>query len=186
MKEHDSTERQQNRRSRRTLLKVLGGASIGLSTVGLVTGQDDDGNGENGDGSGQNGDRGGQDGGENGQSGDGNGDRGNGSQQNQRVILFGAQVSGWEGRLPGSIENEQNPSLELEPGTRYKVAWINRDGKRHQLQILDDSGNVLEETESGSERGANRSVTFTATRQMRQYRCRYHPQSMQGEVERQS
>ncbi|WP_266080942.1 cupredoxin domain-containing protein [Haladaptatus caseinilyticus] len=156
MNDYDSNGRQYERSGRRTFLGKLGGASVALGMCGLVAGQDGNGNGRTG------------------------------AQTNQRTILLGAEVPGWEGRLPSSIENEQNPTLELQPGTRYKVAWINRDGAQHQLEILDNDENVLEQTESASERGVNLSVTFTATREMSQYRCRFHPESMRGDIEQQS
>ncbi|MCO8256802.1 hypothetical protein NKF26_23575 [Haladaptatus sp. AB618] len=128
------------RRSRRTFLKVIGGVSAGLGTVGLT------------------------------------------SAQKQTEIRLGGQVSGWVGQSPGSIHGEKNPTLTLKPGTTYKISWTDLDGVEHRLQILDTNGKILEQTEDGEEQGETKSVTFTATAEMKRYRCKYHPTTMKGKV----
>ena len=154
------------------LLKVIGGAGIGINVAGFASAQDGS-------------DQGTQSGNDHQQSGtDHQGkshDHGM-SSGNQRQILLGGQVSGWQGKVPESIRGDQNPSLELRPGTKYKISWINLDGVNHQFQILDNNGNVLEQTKADSQRGITRSFTFTATKKMKRYRCKFHPQSMRGTI----
>jgi plastocyanin len=137
---HTLTDSDPIQRSRRTILKVISGVSVGLGTVGVT------------------------------------------SAQNQTEIRLGGRVSGWVGQSPGSIQNETNPTLTLKPGTTYKLSWTDLDGVEHRLQILDANEKVLEQTEDGEEQGETKSVTFTATQQMKQYRCKYHPESMRGKV----
>jgi hypothetical protein len=162
--------------TRRTLLKVLGGTGIGIGSAGFASAQD-----------GNSGDT--QSGTDHQQTGTdqqgGSRDHGK-SSGNQRLILLGGQVSGWQGKLPESIRGDRNPSLELRSGVKYKISWVNLDGARHQFQILDANGNVLEETQTDKQRGITRSITFTATRKMKRYRCKYHPQSMHGKVRERS
>ena len=113
---HTLTDNDPIQRSRRTILKVIGGVSAGLGTVGVT------------------------------------------SAQNQTEIRLGGQVSGWVGRLPGSIHGKKNPTLTLKPGTKYKISWTDLDGVEHRLQILDANGKVLEQTKDGEEQGKrNRS-----------------------------
>lgn len=59
---------------------------------------------------------------------------------------------------------------------------MNLDGREHELIIEDGDGNELAATESATQSGATRSVTFTASQEMAQYYCEYHPQSMRGDV----
>ncbi|MCU4752933.1 hypothetical protein OB919_13260 [Halobacteria archaeon AArc-curdl1] len=35
-------------------------------------------------------------------------------------------MDGWNGRTPGFIEGETNPTLELYAGREYELTWINR------------------------------------------------------------
>ncbi|WP_049969335.1 cupredoxin domain-containing protein [Haladaptatus cibarius] len=106
----------------------------------------------------------------------------------ERVIVLGGRTEAWLGLAPGVIERADNPTIGLVPGDRYRIVWVNLDGARHQLQILGEengeSGNVLRETETTSRRGATRSISFRATDRVRRYRCRYHPDSMRGNVVR--
>lgn len=99
------------------------------------------------------------------------------------TIKLGGKIPGWQGRVPSAIQGKTNPTLSLEPGTTYRLTWVNLDGAEHELIIEDSNGNEITATESASKKGVTRSVTFTATRKMAQYYCEYHPKSMRGNVE---
>ena len=96
---------------------------------------------------------------------------------------LGGRVSGWQGREPESISGETNPTLSFEVGKTYEITWENLDGLEHELIIESESGEELAATESTSEEGATRSLTYEATGEAASYYCEYHPQSMRGDVE---
>ncbi len=104
----------------------------------------------------------------------------------ERVIILGGRTDAWLGLAPAVIERADNPTIGLTSGEQYRLVWINLDGARHQLQILGEengsSGNVIRETDETSQRGATQSITFRATDRMRRYRCRFHPDSMRGNI----
>jgi hypothetical protein len=99
-----------------------------------------------------------------------------------QTIKLGGKIAGWIGQAPAAIEGKTNPTLTLQPGTTYRLTWVNIDGAEHELIIEDAKGNELVATESSSKKGVTRSVTFKATTQMDQYYCEYHPQSMRGDI----
>lgn len=113
---------------------------------------------------------------------------GNGGQKNQRNIILGARVGHWLGLAPKAIEGGRNPTLGFLPTERYKVTWINLDGEEHEFQIIGqkngENGQVLYRTGSSSTQGETRSFTFKPTDRIRRYRCRYHPESMNGNIDR--
>lgn len=176
MRENQSKSNASVRSTRRTLLKVIGGVGIGISTAGFASAQDGSDEGTQSETDHQ----------QTGTEHQGGSQDQGGTSGNQRVILLGGQVSGWQGKLPESMRGDQNPSLELRTGTKYKISWINLDGAQHQFQILDANGNVLEETQADKQRGITRSVTFTATKKMKRYRCKFHSQSMHGRIHERS
>lgn len=96
---------------------------------------------------------------------------------------FGARVEGWEGQSPSEIEGEQNPTLDLEPGTQYRVTWENLDGVDHDFTILDADGNEVTGTETVAEQGETLSLTFTASEEMTEYVCTIHPNRMRGAIQ---
>lgn len=98
-------------------------------------------------------------------------------------IILGGQAAYWLGLAPEAIVNQQNPTLQLQSGQRYQLIWMNLDGERHQWQIEDGEENILQRTEPTRRVGATRSITFEATDSMARYRCRFHPDRMQGAVE---
>ncbi|WP_231188782.1 family 16 glycoside hydrolase [Haladaptatus sp. DYF46] len=98
------------------------------------------------------------------------------------TIELGGEVNGWTGRVPDLIEGESNPTLSLKAGESYTVAWENLDGAPHDLQILDSNGNELVGTETVSSEGEVASVEFTATEEMVEYYCSFHPDQMRGTV----
>ncbi|WP_049899128.1 PQQ-dependent sugar dehydrogenase [Halococcus agarilyticus] len=104
------------------------------------------------------------------------------AQSEPEVIRLGGEVAGWQGRAPESIAGETNPTLDLEPGTDYRVVWENLDGVGHNVALLDSEENVLERTEVMSEEGETQSLEFTAREEMAEYVCEPHITSMQGSI----
>lgn len=98
-------------------------------------------------------------------------------------VVLGGRVSDWLGLAPSPIAGEENPTLQLRAGERYRLVWINLDGERHRWQGVDSDGNVLQRTDAARRVGATRSVTFEATDEMARYRCEFHPEEMQGSVD---
>jgi plastocyanin len=96
---------------------------------------------------------------------------------------FGGEVLAWTGRAPSAIEGEENPTMELEAGQQYEVVWENVDGQPHNFALQNEAGETLASTETMSEQGATRSLTFTATPAMTTYICTVHPTTMVGDVE---
>ncbi|WP_227354343.1 plastocyanin/azurin family copper-binding protein [Haladaptatus salinisoli] len=112
-----------------------------------------------------------------------------GSNGDREEIRLGAKQSGWVGRKPQSIAGEKNPTLSLKAGQKYKLTWENLDGMEHELLIVDDSNGKLEESDKklvksddAKKKGETVTVTFTASKQMAQYFCEYHAQTMKGRV----
>lgn len=98
------------------------------------------------------------------------------------TFTLGAERSGWRGRQPEAIAGRTNPILTLQPGITYGMTWRNLDGREHRLVVENGSGERIAATESASEQGATRSVTFEATADVASYYCEFHPESMRGEL----
>lgn len=98
-------------------------------------------------------------------------------------ILFEGKTSGWVGLEPAEIEGEKNPTLVLRDGEDYEIGWTEGDGSRHNIEIWDDDGDVVEghETALTNDPGDDQLLSITATEEMAAYRCRPHS-SMQGEI----
>ncbi len=105
-----------------------------------------------------------------------------GAQQRETIRLDG-RIDAWIGREPADIEGERNPTLELEPGTDYRVVWENVDGVDHNFVITDAAGDQLIRSEVIGELGATQTVDFTATTDMTTYFCEVHPATMRGPVD---
>ncbi|WP_132059911.1 plastocyanin/azurin family copper-binding protein [Halorussus amylolyticus] len=75
----------------------------------------------------------------------------------ENTILLGGLTEGWQPyRLPGEDagEADQNPTLTLEAGATYTLAWKNVDGQPHNVAFQDSEGEnlqVLEVIELDSE-----------------------------------
>lgn len=104
-------------------------------------------------------------------------------QAQQTTLRFGGRVQGWQGRAPQRIKGKKNPTLNLQPGKKYKVVWENLDGQPHDFTIQDSNGNTIKKTPIVSQQGATRSLTFTATKKMAQYICTVHPTTMVGQMQ---
>lgn len=101
----------------------------------------------------------------------------------QLPIVLGGEATQWVGLTPNAIQGEANPTLDLEAGQEYELAWINLDGVEHQLVIEDEGGEELERGEESETAGEVVSMTFEATEEMTEYYCEYHPEDMRGDVE---
>jgi plastocyanin len=99
------------------------------------------------------------------------------------TVLLGGRAEYWLGLAPEPIEGEQNPTLQLREGEQYRLVWVNLDGVEHELVVEDADGEELNASDSNEEVGATASVTFTASEEMAQYYCEYHPEQMRGSVE---
>jgi hypothetical protein len=95
---------------------------------------------------------------------------------------LGGQISGWQGREPESIADTVNPTLDLQPGNEYAITWVNVGGAPHNVAILTENGEVVEQTEIISGQGVTQTLRFTATEEMTTYICQVHPNSMAGEI----
>ncbi|EMA43987.1 PQQ-dependent sugar dehydrogenase [Halococcus saccharolyticus] len=102
------------------------------------------------------------------------------AQSEPEIIRLGGEIAGWQGRAPDTIAGETNPTLDLEPGTDYRVVWENLDGMGHNVALLDGDGATLERTEVMSEEGTTQSLTFTAREAMAEYICEPHSGTMRG------
>ncbi|MDG5818906.1 hypothetical protein [Natronococcus sp. A-GB7] len=99
------------------------------------------------------------------------------------TILFEGRTSGWVGLEPEAIAEEQNPTLILQEGEEYEIGWPEGDGSRHNIEIWDEDGDVVEdyETDLTDDPGDDQILAITATEEMAAYRCRPHG-SMEGEI----
>ncbi len=95
---------------------------------------------------------------------------------------LGGQVSGWLGQSPDPIADKTNPTLQMEAGKEYVIAWENLDGNSHNVAIGDGDGNVLKRTEVVKTKGATQTLEFTATRKMKTYFSEFDPQTMRGKL----
>lgn len=98
------------------------------------------------------------------------------------TIELGGEVDGWVGRAPTAIKGTTNPPLRLQAGANYTITWENLDGKEHELHIEDDKGSVVEKSDSAEGKGETVTMELTATTEMVSYFCKYHPESMRGDV----
>ncbi len=104
------------------------------------------------------------------------------AQSQPKPIRLGGKISGWQGQTPEGIAGTTNPTLDLNPGTTYRVVWENLDGRGHNVALLDGDGEVLQRTEVMSEEGATQTIEFTASEAMAEYVCEPHISSMNGTI----
>ena len=103
--------------------------------------------------------------------------------QSATTIELTGGVGGWEGVAPDAIEDETNPTLQLEPGTTYKIVWRNIDGLPHNVVIENDAGDALVKSDLIKEKDATQTVEFTASEEMTSYFCEVHPSGMRGPIQ---
>jgi len=106
---------------------------------------------------------------------------GGSAQQNQ--ITLDSSEEGWVGVEPASIRDETNPTLTMQAGQQYELVWVNRDGREHELVIVDEAGEDLVETQSAEQAGVEVRTTFRADERMAEYYCWYHRQTERGAIE---
>lgn len=102
------------------------------------------------------------------------------------TIGLGGETQGWQGAIPDAISGEENPTLTLQEGESYEITWENMDGVGHNLQIRDDSGEVVDdyETEIMDEEGETQTLEIDeVTSEMAQYVCEPHQGTMNGDIE---
>ena len=99
------------------------------------------------------------------------------------VVLDG-YTQHWEGVAPAAIEGEENPTLVLEEGAEYTFEWINADNVMHDLQLRDDSGDVVNdlETDPVQEEGESATLEVTADSAIATYVCSYHVGTQSGDI----
>lgn len=116
----------------------------------------------------------------------GNSTRENGSTgvgDDLETFRLGGETGGWVGIEPETISDETNPTIELQSGNSYEIAWENRDGEEHELIITDENGDEIHATDSSEETGEVRSLQITAAEGLGEYFCEYHADSMRGDIE---
>lgn len=93
-------------------------------------------------------------------------------------------ISGWVGVSPEQIEGITNPPLYLVEGREYEITWISPGGAHHNIMLVDENDDVVDdyETEIISGEGESQTLTFTATPEISQYICLFHPHSKRGDV----
>lgn len=143
-------------RTRRTVLKAIGASLLVAATAGCFGDDGDD---------------------------DDDGDADGYEIEPGTAVRFEGRTSGWVGLEPDAIADEQNPTLILEAGEEYEIGWTEGDGTRHNIEIWDENGDVVDdyETELTDDPGDDQLLTLTATEEMAVYRCRPHS-SMEGEI----
>jgi hypothetical protein len=99
------------------------------------------------------------------------------------IRLDGQINPGWVGKKPEGISGDTNPTLSLEAGEDYVLAWTNKDGGSHNFAIYDVAGNAVVSSDIMSNRGATQIVEFTASDQMDRYECEAHPNQMSGDIQ---
>lgn len=104
------------------------------------------------------------------------------AQEEDADIVLEGDVMGWVGVEPDDIAEQTNPTLSLDEGETYLLAWENVDGLPHSFIIEDADGENLVETEIMEGQGATQTVEFEATADMAEYYCGPHPVSMRGQV----
>ena len=106
---------------------------------------------------------------------------GESAQQNQ--ITLDSSEEGWVGVEPASIRDETNPTLTIQADQQYELVWVNRDGREHELVIVNEAGEDLVETQSAEQSGVEVRTTFRADERMEEYYCWYHRQTERGAIE---
>ena len=184
-----------DQRSRRAVLRLGGSAAI----AAVLAGCGDGGPGGGGEGNeteeeenatGGTGEEENATEGEENATGEGNetegGGGGSGAIEPDTEIMLGGETQGWQGQEPEEIADEENPTLPLQEGESYEITWENLDGQEHNLQILDDSDEVVDdyETELMGEEGETQTLQIDeVTSEMARYICEPHQGTMNGDIE---
>ncbi|MFD1565205.1 plastocyanin/azurin family copper-binding protein [Haloarchaeobius amylolyticus] len=100
-------------------------------------------------------------------------------------IRFSGQTAHWEGIAPSALEGVENPTLVMQEGERYSIGWTEGDGVMHNLQIRNDSDEVVDDLTTGdpvTDPGEQQILEFTASSEMTQYACHPHETTMIGSI----
>ncbi|MFA9416224.1 plastocyanin [Natrinema sp. HArc-T2] len=99
-------------------------------------------------------------------------------------IRFSGQTVSWEGLSPAALEGVENPTLVLQEGEDYSIGWTDGDGAMHNLQIRNDSDEIVNglETPMVTEPDKDQILEFTASPEMTQYACHPHETTMIGSI----
>lgn len=191
-------------RRRRTVLAACAAGAAALAGCGNPlsdsgegggsTGKNDTGGGAGNDTSAEENDTGGQTGndtstGENDTGGQADNDTSTGENETlgqsggSTTIRLGGETEGWTGEEPEAIAGETNPTLQLQADTTYEIVWDNLDGEEHELILADENGEEVEASEESATEGESVTLEFTASQDLAEYFCEYHPDSMRGEIE---
>lgn len=111
--------------------------------------------------------------------------KGNGTEVDADFRL-GGDAHAWQGQLPTAIKGTKNPSLTVKAGATYTLVWENLDGIQHNFAIANQNGEDVLATDFLGEKGATQTVEFTASKEMAEYYCQVHPNSMRGSIKIQS
>lgn len=151
--------------TRRSVLKTTAATAAAAGIVGVATAHTE-GN-ESNESSGQNESTGG----------------GQGFTTGKLPIILAGRTEYWYGITPQEIEGKENPTLKLKAGEKYEIVWVNTDAALHELIV--ESGNGKELAASGETGTAGEAVStvITASEEMSEYYCKYHPESMRGSIE---
>lgn len=98
-------------------------------------------------------------------------------------ITVNGFTNGWVGVEPDPITDLRNPTLLLFEGREYELTWENRDAIRHNLELRDEGGSVIDGTQYISNRGERGTLEFTAEPEMHAYVCAPHPRQMFAKIE---
>lgn len=90
------------------------------------------------------------------------------------VFKLALEDGQWRGMSPEEIRGETNPTLSVEPGETYAIAWTLRTQRGehktgHNLVIHDEDGRHLTYTKFVSRIGQGRTLVFTADEEMAYY-----------------
>ncbi|ELY98335.1 blue (type 1) copper domain-containing protein, partial [Natrialba chahannaoensis JCM 10990] len=101
-------------------------------------------------------------------------------------IMLDGITSGWVGMEPDVIADEENPTLVLFEGESYDITWENGDGAQHNIEIVDEDDEVVDdlETDNMDEEGETQTLEVDeVTDEMAEYVCRPHETQMRGEID---
>lgn len=101
-------------------------------------------------------------------------------------IMLDGQVEAWTGVEPEEIADEENPTLVLTSGDSYEITFENADGQQHNLEIVDENDEVVDdyETDIVEEEGDTETLEIDeVTDEMAEYVCRPHEGTMRGEID---
>lgn len=99
-------------------------------------------------------------------------------------IELEARTSSWVGVAPSGVEGIENPTLVLEAGGSYEIGWARGDGAAHNVQIRDESDDVVDDlsTSVTHEPAGDQWLEFEASEEIAAYACDPHQNTMYGEI----